>query len=75
MADIEFLKLVLGLCLMAAGYLTFSLWHEHLKMLKDDEKHKFLMYNFKGGSWIFSVFFVCGGAYCLLEPFFAPHLF
>jgi hypothetical protein len=71
--DTEMLKLVLGLCLIVAGALTFSLWHEHLKTLKDEEKTKYLMYNLKGGSWIFSVFFVCSGAYCLLEPFFGPH--
>jgi hypothetical protein len=68
MTDSETLKLVLGICLIVAGALIFSIWRERLRSLKEEDRAHFLMYNLVGGSWLFAVFSLCGGGYFLLEP-------
>lgn len=68
--DASNLKLVLGLALFLAGVLIFSIWKEKLFALKEDERTKFLMYHFVGGSWVIAVFAVCGGVYFLFDSIF-----
>lgn len=68
MGNMEVLQIALGLLLMTAGALCFSIWRDRLKNLKEDERSQFLMYNFVGGAWLFAVFFICGGVYAFLEP-------
>lgn len=70
LTDVSNLKLVLGLGLFLAGVLIFSMWKERLFALKDDERTKFLMFNFMGGSWIIAIFAVCGGVYFLFDSIF-----
>ncbi len=66
-AEMTVLKLTLGLCLIFAAWLIFSLWREKLAALRDEERMNFLMYNVVGGSWLFAVFALCGGCYFLIE--------
>ena len=68
--DSSNLKLVLGLGLFLAGVLIFSIWKDRLFALKEEERAKFLMFNFMGGSWIFAVFAACGGVYFLFDSIF-----
>ena len=70
MSDVSNLKLVLGLMLFMAGLIIFSLWKERLFSLKEDERTKFLMFNFVGGSWIIAIFAVCSGVYFLFDSIF-----
>lgn len=65
--DVSNLKLVLGLGLFLAGVLIFSMWKERLFALKEDERTKFLMFNFMGGAWIIAIFAACGGVYFLFD--------
>lgn len=67
MNDSSNLKLVLGLGLFLAGALIFSIWKERLFSLKEEERAKFLMFNFVGGAWIFAVFAACGGVYFVFD--------
>lgn len=65
------LKLVLGLGLFFAGLLIFSMWKERLFAIKEtEERTKFLMFNFVGGSWVLAIFAVCGGVYFLCDSVF-----
>jgi small-conductance mechanosensitive channel len=68
MDDMNLLKLAMGLCLLAAAWLAYSIWRDKLNALKDEERAHFLMYNIAGGAWLFAVFALCGGFYFLLEP-------
>ena len=68
MGNMEVLQIALGILLMIAGALSFSIWSERYKGLKEEERSHFLMYNFVGGAWLFAVFFVCGGIYAFIEP-------
>ena len=68
MEEMALLKLILGICLLIAGGLVFSIWREKLRKLKDDERTRFLMYNIGGGSWLIAVFSFCGGVYLLVSP-------
>lgn len=68
--DVSNLKLVLGLGLFMAGILIFSIWKERLFSLKEEERTKFLMFNFMGGAWIIAVFAACGGVYFLFDSIF-----
>jgi len=68
--DVSNLKLILGLGLFLAGGLIFSMWKERLFALKEDERTKFLMFNFMGGAWIIAIFAACGGVYFLFDSFF-----
>ena len=67
------LKLILGLGLILAGAIVFSLWHERLGKLKEDEKVKFLMFNIFGGAWVLAVFFASGGVYFLADSILKFH--
>ena len=71
--DISNLKLVLGLGLVLAGALVFSIWKERLSATSEDEKFKFLMFNVFGGAWLVAVFFACGGLYFLFDSIFKFH--
>lgn len=68
--DLSSLKLILGLGLFLAGLILFSIWKERLLALKEEERAKFLMFNFVGGSWLLAVFAVCGGIYFLFDSVF-----
>lgn len=70
LTDVSNLKLVLGLMLFVAGVIIFSIWKERFFALQEDERTKFLMFNFMGGSWIFAIFAVCGGVYFLFDSIF-----
>lgn len=63
MDDVVRLKLLLGICLVAAGALMFSIWQERLAKLPQEERTHFLMYQWLGGAWIVALFSACGGAY------------
>ena len=67
MEEMALLKLVLGLCLMTAGWLLFSIWQERLAITPPHERTHFLMYQWVGGAWIFALFSACGGAYFVAE--------
>lgn len=69
-SDASNLKLVLGVLLFLAGVLIFSIWKERLFSLKEEERSKFLMYHFVGGSWVLAVFACCGGVYFLFDSIF-----
>lgn len=69
-SDSSNLKLVLGLLLVLAGALIFSIWKEKLFALKEEERTKFLMYHFVGGSWVIAIFACCGGVYFLFDSIF-----
>lgn len=69
--DASNLKLVLGLALFLAGVLIFSIWKEKFFATKEEDRTKFLMYQFVGGSWIIAIFAVCGGMYFLFDSIFA----
>ncbi len=71
MGNTEVLQLTLGILLMIAGALSFSIWRDRFKKLKEEERSHFLMYNVVGGAWLFSVFFICGGIYAFFEPLIA----
>lgn len=68
MENTEVLQIMLGIFLIIAGALCFSIWRERLQNIKVEERSQFLMYNLVGGAWLFAVFFFCGGAYAFLEP-------
>lgn len=68
--DVSNLKLVLGVALFLAGVLIFSIWKEKFFATKEEERTKFLMYQFVGGSWVIAVFAVCGGMYFLFDSIF-----
>jgi uncharacterized membrane protein len=65
--DFATLKLILGLALFLAGVLVFSIWKERLFSLGEDERAKFLMFSFAGGSWLIAVLAACGGMYFLFD--------
>lgn len=69
-SDAANLKLVLGVMLVLAGGLIFSIWKEKLFALKEEERSKFLMYHFVGGSWVIAIFAACGGVYFLFDSIF-----
>lgn len=63
------LNFILGIVLLAMAALVFSLWHDQLKTLKAEERARYLMFNLKGGSWLFAVFAFSGGIYFLAASF------
>ncbi len=48
MGNTEVLQITLGILLMIAGALSFSIWRDRYKTLKEEERSHFLMYNFSG---------------------------
>jgi hypothetical protein len=74
LGDFELLKLTLGVCLLLLAWVVFAIWKEKFNAIKEEDRMNFLMFNIVGGSWLFAVFALCGGFYCILEPVFRSHL-